>query len=1027
VVCVHGLEFRILGPLEVWRDGAPVPVTADRQRAVLAALLLQANQVVATDRLVALVWGERPPATARNTLQTLVRRLRRLLAPADQPGADQPLLTRPPGYLLRVERDRLDLTRFEDLARRGREALASGRPAAAGQLLGEAINLWRGAPLADVAVEELRRTAGTRLEEWYLQAVEQRLEAELRRGRHAESIGELRRLVAEHPLREQPYGQLMRALHEAGRPAEALDAYRVLREVLVDQLGIEPGPAIQQLHRTILHGGPEPAAVADRVVPRQLPPDVSVFTGRTEELARLDAVLATAREPAAVPVVAVVGTPGVGKTALTVHWAHRVRDRFPDGQLYVDLRGYASAAPLRPIDALASFLRALGLPADAVPVEEQEAAARYRTLLADRRVLVVLDNARGAAQVRPLLPGGPRCLVLVTSRDRLDGLVAHEGARRLTVDALPPAQARTLLTRALGTGTAADPRLVADLARQCGYLPLALRLAAANLAGRPDHLAGYAARLATDDPLAGLAVVGDDDQSAVRTAFGLSYVALPGAAARLFRLLGVVPGADLPVPAAAALAGLPVAAAGQLLDRLAAAHLVYESASGRFSFHDLLRHYAAELAAGGPAAERTEARERLYGWYVATADAAARRLYPERLRLPPPARPAGPAAGDPAGWEGPGQALAWLDAERANLVAAAGRAAADGPRRVAWLLADALRGYLSQRGHAVEWDALSRAALAAAEAEGDLTAQAAAQLSRAELHWRRKQYLQAIDLHHEVVKLSERAGWPAGMAGAHGNLGMIYRDLGQGESAAECHTRALELNRRIGRLAGEANNLANLGAVRTELGQLARAADCFVDALELYRRLGSLSGQASTRCNLGDVYLVRGWLPQAQTELTASLELFEQIGTSVDRAEALRLLAEVHRAAGRTGPARTAVRAAIDHARETGTRTIEARALVTLGSIELAAGRPAQAIASHREALALARATGTPYPQAQAHLGLAAGYRRLGRTGPATAHAGQALTIARGHGYRALEDRAVWLATEPPPTTGDGHPEPVNA
>jgi DNA-binding SARP family transcriptional activator len=678
------LEYRILGPLEVWRDGIAVPVPAPRQRAVLATLLLHANRVVPADQLVALLWGDRPPATARNTLQTLVYRLRRQLDPQRRTG---PLETRLPGYLLRVDSDRLDLGRFEDLFRRGRAALAGGDSDQAGRLLAAAVGLWRGPALADVGADELHRTEGIRLAEWQLQAVEEWVEADLRRGRHAELVGELRRLVTEHPLRERLSGQLIRALDRTGRRAEALATYRVLREVLVEQVGVEPGVDLQRLHRAVLRGdvdgaasppdAPDLPAPVRATVPRQLPTDVAGFTGRTAQLARLNGLLASAdREPGAVPVLAVVGMAGVGKTALAVHWAHRVRGRFPDGQLFLDLHGCASAIPLRPIDALAQFLRALGVPAAAVPVDPQEAAGLYRSRLADRRMLVVLDNVRAAGQVQPLLPGSPGCLVLVTSRDRLDGLVAHRSARLLRLDPLPPGEAQALLARQLAahrvTGSAAD---LADLARRCGNLPLALRLATANLVTRRLTLPEYAARLAAGGPLAGLAVAdGDDDQSAVRTAFGLSYATLPEPAARLFRLLGVAPGADLPVAGVAALAGLPPEPAARLLDLLAAAHLVREVAPGRFSLHDLLRDFAAELAAGGPDPEPAAARTRLLEWYAATA---AWPLDPDRLRPPLPDRL------EPAGWDGSAGAAAWLEPERVSLVRAAEPAAAAGAPAVA--------------------------------------------------------------------------------------------------------------------------------------------------------------------------------------------------------------------------------------------------------------------------------------------------------------------------------------------------------
>ncbi|HEU4421103.1 MAG TPA: BTAD domain-containing putative transcriptional regulator, partial [Pilimelia sp.] len=619
---VAGLDFRILGPLEVWQGDERVPVEASRERAILAVLLLGANRVVAADRLTELVWGDDPPPRARNTVHTLVWRLRRRLASA---GSPEVLLTQPPGYLVRIEPDQLDLHRFERLLDAGREAMTAGRVAEAERLFGDALGLWRGQPLADVAAEGLRRLEEPRLEELQLQAVEARVEAQLALGRHGELIGELRGLVADHRLREALSGHLMVALYRSGRQAEALETYRSLRAVLAEELGVEPGSALQRLHQAVLRADPalDRPGTADRAldlpgtagtaepapgppaparltgpVPALLPADIPAFTGRVRELRDLDDLLDGGEgRPAAVVITAIAGTAGVGKTALAVRWAHRVRDRFADGQLYVNLRGYAASAPMRPIDALSRFLRALGVPAEQVPHELEEAADLYRSLLADRRVLVILDHARGPDQVRPLLPGGSGCLVLITSRDRLGGLVAHEGAHRLTLDVLPPDEAHTLLARVVGAErVAAEPAAAEDLARACAHLPLALRIAGANLINHPQHrLADYLGELRDGNRLASLEVDGDE-QAAVRNNFDLSYTGLPAPAQRLFRLLGLVPGPDVTAGAAAALADVPPQLAARELDRLAGAHLISESAPARYAFHDLLRLYAAEHA-----------------------------------------------------------------------------------------------------------------------------------------------------------------------------------------------------------------------------------------------------------------------------------------------------------------------------------------------------------------------------------------------------------------------------------------------
>jgi DNA-binding SARP family transcriptional activator len=1029
---MDGLEFRILGPLEVRRDGVAVPVEAAHQRAILATLLVHANRVVAVDRLVEVLWGEAPPASARPTLLTLVSRLRRRLAPAPDQSAAL-LQTRSPGYLLRVAPERLDMHRFEELLRQGRAALAGADAARAAELLDAAVGLWRGPALADVTAEALVRVERPRLAELRLQAIEERAEARLRLGRQVELLGELRGLVAEHPLRERPYGQLMRALSRSGRQAEALETYQSLRRLLTEELGIEPGTEIQQLHRAVLRGesgpasspaDPPPVPAGPAAAPRrhpppaQLPADVAAFTGRAEQLAALDRLAAPPPGPAA-PVVAVVGTAGAGKTALAIHWSHRVRDRFPDGQLYVDLNGYAEAPPLLPAEVLARFLRALGVSAEQVPTDLQEAAGRYRTELADRRVLVVLDNARDADQVRPLLPGSAGCLVLVTSRDRLDGLAAQQGAVRLPLGALPAAEAHDLLARTLGPDrVAAEPDAVGELARLCTYLPLALRIAAANLAGRPHHrVAEYTARLRAGDPLPALAAVGDD-RTAVRAAFALSYAAMPAAAARLFRLLGLLPGTDLPTEAAAAMAGTEIGETGRLLDRLAAAHLVYETASDRFGSHDLLRHYAAELVEAEPAGDRTAALGRLYDWYLATADAAARLLYPEKLRLPPPDRTGGTevaAAPAPSAapalpgsrWDNPAQALSWLDAERHNLVLAAQHAAAHGPRPAAWRLADALRGYLFIRMHMPGWQAIARAGRSAAEAEGDLFGQAAVQLGEGEARWRQQRYPAAIDHFGQAAGLSERAGWTEGLASALANLGTVFQYSGRREEAAEHYDRALQLLRRTGQVHGQSSVLNNLGNTSWELGRLDEAADYYLQALELCRTAESRNARAMILNNVGQVYVDLGRLEVAQPYLTESLTLNQQTGNRASEAETLRTLAELHCAAGRTEPALELAQTALALARETGDQLYEAVALNTLAIVHRKTGHPHRALGGHQGALRLSRRVGYLILEAQAHLELALSYRALGHSGPAVSHASQALTIARDQGYRRVEEAAA--------------------
>jgi DNA-binding SARP family transcriptional activator len=618
--------FGVLGPLVV-RDGDRlISVPAGRQRALLAALLVRAGTVVPADAVAEVVWDGTPPDQAAVTLRSHVMRLRRTLGPV----AGARVVTRYPGYLLQAGPGEVDALRFRALCREGGAAVRAGEWARAWDVLAEALGLWRGDPLADVPSELLRRDETPALEQLRLGAAEWRADAGLHLNRHAELVPELQSLAARYPLRERFHGQLMLALVRSGRQAEALDAYQRARDVLVEELGSEPGAELRKLHQRILAGdralapsslapsGQAPSgqalAAAGRgtITPRQLPAPVAHFTGRASELAALTGALdqSGAGGPGAVVISVIEGTAGIGKTALAVRWAHQVADRFPDGQLYVNLRGYDRDQPMTPADALARFLRALGMAGQDIPADEDERAAQYRSLLADRRMLVVLDNAGSVEQVRPLLPGGPGCMVVVTSRDALAGLVARDGAGRLDLDLLPPGEAAGLLLALIGARVDADQGSAAALAALCGRLPLALRVAAELAASRPDvPLAALASELAGARRL-DLLQAGGDQRTAVRAVFSWSYRHLDPGSARTFRLLGLHPGTDFEPYAAAAITGTGLDQVQGGLDRLVRAHLLQQTADQRYGMHDLLRGYAGELAALGGQDERRSALSR---------------------------------------------------------------------------------------------------------------------------------------------------------------------------------------------------------------------------------------------------------------------------------------------------------------------------------------------------------------------------------------------------------------------------------
>ncbi|MBP2476691.1 DNA-binding SARP family transcriptional activator [Crossiella equi] len=616
------VRYRLLGPVGAEGSGGPARLGGPKQRTVLAALLLSPNRVVPEDQLIDLLWGQAPPASARGQLQVRVSELRKLLGRTA-------IVRRSPGYLIQVDPGQVDLEVFEELVRAARGAAAAGRQRQAAEGFRTALGLWHGPSLGGVT-DELAAREAPMLAERRLAVLEELFEAELVLGRAAQVVGELRRAAEENPFRERLLVQLMVALHQSGRTGDALEAYAHARRRFRDELGIEPGRVVQELHVKVLAGELEPATPPEprlrvapeepaRVRPAELPGDVRGFAGRRAVLALLDAELAARRRsgnPGA-DIWVVHGTAGVGKTALAVHWAHGVREHFPDGQLYVDLHGFdAAREPLSPVAALGRILRAMGVSAAGIPAELDEQAALYRSLLADRRLLLVLDNARDADQVRPLLP--PSGTVLVTSRHRLGELVADSGARSLPLPVLAAEDSRAVLTGMLGAdAVAAESTAVDELGRRCGQLPLALRIAAANITARPEpRIAEFVTDLARGGALAGLVLDGAEE-SALTGAFAVSYRALAPESRRLFRLLGLVPSPVFPVEIAAAVLGGPVSEAARLLHRLAATHLVDQGADGRFRMHDLLREYAVEVArAEETAADRDRACARLVRYYL---------------------------------------------------------------------------------------------------------------------------------------------------------------------------------------------------------------------------------------------------------------------------------------------------------------------------------------------------------------------------------------------------------------------------
>jgi DNA-binding SARP family transcriptional activator len=998
------MRFRMLGPLLVRTGAGWTPVAAGQQRVVLAVLLADAGRAVSTERLVDAVWGDRPPRRAVNTVQAYVLRLRRLLG-------DGVVATRGRGYELVAGRDDIDAGVFERLISAGRRELAAGRAEPGATRLGRALALWRGPVFADVPASPSLTVQVVHLDQLRQAAEEDHVAALLDLGQHAEVVETLNRLAEEAPLRERRWTLLIRALGGCGRRAEALEAFHRARRVLRSELGLEPGPELREAQRAVLTGGgPQAPAAPDAVrqaaaVPAQLPADVAGFTGRATQLERLDAVLPagdrseTSTEPStgtAVVISAIAGAAGVGKTALAVHWAHHTRRRFPDGQLYVNLRGHAQAPPMPPLDALARFLRALGVPDDEVPPDLDEASALYRSLLAGKRMLVLLDNAADPGQVRPLLPGSPGNLALVTSRDRLDGLAARDGAVRLILDVLGDGEAADLLAHVLDERVRAEPRAAAELARLCGNLPLALRIAAANLSTRRHtSIAAYAARLA-GDRLGGLQVDGDG----VRATFDLSYAALPVQARRLFRLLGLVPGPDITAPAAAALAGTDPATVTLALDRLATAHLVDEDAPGRYTMHDLLRHYAAEQAAGEPDAGRRAALDRLYRHYQRKVDAAAVVLYPDVLRAPD-------TDPDPTGFADGAEAAAWVDAERSNLLTIVLHAAEHGPHPVAWRLVLGLRGYYQSRMSTVEFQALTQAGLAAAEADGDQLALAAAHLSVGLLHGARGRQRDVIESCRRAADHAKRAGWVEGGAAALGNVGGALYLLGEFQAAADHMSRSLAMRRRLGWAAGEASGLDSLGTILYGLGRLELAAEHHAQAVAIFRRLGAATAAARASNGLGVDYHALGRFRDALAVFAPAMAELKAADDRLFLAYTECSAAEVYLDLGDHAKALRHAESARLIAREVDDQTLEAYALGALGSTRLHLGDRRRAVEDHEQALKLACDIGDRFVEVAVTIRLAHDHHAAGHVDRAAELGEEALAAATAGGYRLLEGQAA--------------------
>ncbi|WP_423509373.1 AfsR/SARP family transcriptional regulator [Streptomyces xinghaiensis] len=845
------ITFKILGPLDVEADGQQIPVGGARQRAILAMLLLSPDRVVSVESLVEVVWPASAPATARNQVAICVAGLRKVFR--TKTGATDLIRTEHPGYVLSLGEHCLDLAEFDTKAEAARSAVRSGRIAEANTLVDEAMALWRGRALDGVTGHQIK-AAAARLDERRLEILEERAELQLRLGRHRTLVGELAALVQEHPFREQTRARLMLAQYRSGQRADALRLFREGRRLLVEELGIEPGPVLQSMQDMILRDSPalirpedDPVCASSAAPPAQLLADIAAFTGRTRELAMLDGFRENSGHGKRAPVVAAItGVAGIGKTALAMHWANRVADRYPDGQLFADLRGYDDKnAPLRPFDALERFLHALGVPDNQLPPDLDSRAALFRSILSGKHVLIVLDNVRYFAQARPLLPGSGRCCVLLTSRNAVDDFTGDFAIQHLPLAPLSDAEATALLSRTVeAERMAAEPEATAQLAELCDRLPLALRIAAARLVAKPhwsvrslvDRLQDKHRRLDELSPGTG----------GVRAGFALTYGRLSASAARLYRNLGLLNTPFFPTWAAASLLDTDVRTAESIVEQLAEAQLLEvipgTADSGvRYRLPGLPRLHAWERAREEESAEdRDGALGRAYGGWLTLAEAAQARLHgssaPRWSSAPRTELPASLVAElveDP---------VAWFESECPAITEVIHSSAGEGRADIAWALTGYASIFFDTLGRLEDWQNTAKAALAAAEAAGDVPGRANMLVSLGSLAVRQGRYAEAEARCRQALRLFRHTAEGPGRAHALRHLALCALARGDLDQAGRHCRRALTALHTADGVHEAVQVLELLARVERESGRPESAVELIAHASTLRGR-GCLLGQ----------------------------------------------------------------------------------------------------------------------------------------------------------------------------------------
>ncbi len=993
------MEFRVLGPIELWSAGLQCDLGPTRVRSVLAILTLTPRTLVPTDVLIDRVWDTRPPPKARESLSVYVTRLRGSLRQAI--GESVRVTGRDSGYELDVDPDTIDLHQFRRLRRRADALAADGDADQAALLLRKADGLWRGQAFAGIRGDWMARMRDS-LEQERRAAILKRIECELELGRHADLVGELHHLLAQYPLDEAFISHQMTALYGSGRPGEALSLYRDIRSRLIEEQGTEPGPLLSELHQRILRhdpqlavrsAGPDQGRIASpgqgRIArPDTLPPGTSEFVGRSEELELLT------REDGETPRVSVIeGLAGVGKTALALQAARAVAGQYPDGTFYLNLHTHDPGHPsLDATEAQHLLLRMLTAPATQIPDTPAERAALLRAQLSRRRAVVILDDADADDQIRPLLPEAGQCLILITTRRKLPGL---EGARALTLDALTIDEAITLFQRVAGQDPApedGDAEEEAAMAVElCGRLPLAIQLAAGRLAqDYPPRLGDLVEELSNSAARsAGPASASPE----VMSAFDLAYRALEPAHQRFFRRLGMSPSAHISLQAAAALGGGTLAETEEGLAALLDHHLLAHAPGGQFRFHDLIRGYAALRAAHEDSRpEQRQAVGRLLDYYLRTADQADQVLHPFRRRTPVP-RPRLAAAG--SALSTPQDAAAWLESEWHNILQAARYASQHEWKKKCADLTHALAGFMEVRAY---WDEAIAAHSLALQAGRDLadparTARAALELS--EVSQQTGRYEVALPLAEDAAEIYRSLADRRGEADALDQIGMAHQRAGRSREALAYFQEARILYHYIADEHGVATTLSHSGIASWQLGRYPDALEHLDEALSVYRSVGDRRGEAKTLNNRGRMQLYLGYHRDALEGYQKSLEIFSQIGGPQNEAILYHNIGAVYHYKGSYEEALTAYGRGLAIYHDIGDLLNEAGVLNEIGAVYQSAERYDEALICHEKAQSVAEEIGNLNQQATALRGIAGVRRGSGRHREASDLYQTALRLAR--------------------------------